>query len=58
MRGVFTIFCLLLLGLGAAGWGLNLVKIFHSTLWPLTGELVIRIIGVFVVFIGAIVGFF
>lgn len=44
---------------GGIGWVWNIVKIIGTDVfWPLTGLLVLRIIGVFVPPIGAIVGYF
>jgi len=43
--------------LGAFGWGWNIIKITQSSFDPLTGMLVVRIIGIFVAPIGAILGY-
>ena len=41
----------------AYGWVLNLITLYHSDFSSLTGALVLRVIGVFVAPIGAILGF-
>lgn len=43
---------------GIIGWIANIVAIFGSSFEPITGELVLRIIGVFVAPLGAIMGLF
>ena len=43
--------------IGAWGWVWNLVKIFDGTFDPLSGLMVLRVIGVFVAPLGCIVGF-
>lgn len=40
------------------GWINNIVIIFHSDFSHITGQLVIRIIGVFIAPIGCVMGFF
>jgi len=39
-----------------AGWIMNIVAIFNGSFEPVTGEMVVRIIGVFLAPIGAIMG--
>jgi hypothetical protein len=39
------------------GWVANIVKLFDSGLEPLTGEVVVRIIGVFIAPIGVVMGY-
>jgi hypothetical protein len=62
-RGYSTINLLLLiyvaLGIaGAVGWVMNLVDIANSSFSDITGMLVLRIIGVFIVPLGAVLGYF
>jgi hypothetical protein len=57
MKGIFSAaFIVTVVFAGAIGWGLNLVKIFGTD--HLDGQLVLRIIGVFMAPIGAILGYF
>lgn len=51
----FTIVAIWLAGI--LGWVLNLVTIFDSSFSPITGPLVLRIIGVFIAPIGAVLGY-
>lgn len=44
--------------LGAIGWVLNIITIAGSSFDHITGILVLRIIGVFVAPIGAVLGYF
>jgi len=43
---------------GAIGWVLNIVTIAGSSLDPLTGEMLVRIIGIFIFPIGMVAGYF
>lgn len=43
---------------GAIGWVWNIIKLFSLFSADLTAELFIRIVGVFIPFIGAIAGYF
>lgn len=43
---------------GAYGWIINLVTVFHSNYDHITGLLVVRVVGVIVAPIGAILGYF
>lgn len=51
--GVIAFF---IFGLFVAGWVMNIIEIFGSDFSQITGMLVIRVIGVFLAPIGAIVG--
>ena len=42
---------------GATGWVLNIVKLCHSSFQPVTPLIVLRMIGVFMAPLGAILGF-
>jgi hypothetical protein len=42
---------------GTYGWCSNIVTIFHSNFNDLTGVLVLRVVGIFVAPIGAVLGF-
>lgn len=44
--------------LGLVGWVLNIVALFGSDLGEITGMFVLRIVGVVIPFIGAILGWF
>ena len=54
--GALSIVCLWLAGI--VGWVLNLVAIFDANFSQLTGLLVLRIIGVLVAPLGAVLGLF
>ena len=43
---------------GVVGWVLNIVDLFGSQIFPLTGETILRIVGIFIVPLGAILGYF
>lgn len=51
---------LFLLLFAAMFWGyiLNIVSVWNGSFTPLTGEMVLRVIGIFVAPLGAIVGYF
>lgn len=53
---VFLIYAALIIG-GGIGWVLNIVDIVNGNFDHITGMLVIRIIGVFVVPLGAVLGY-
>lgn len=40
------------------GWVMNIVDIFHSNFSNITGELVLRIVGIFIAPLGYIMGLF
>lgn len=40
------------------GWIMNIITIFHMASLTISGELLIRIIGIFIAPIGAILGYF
>jgi hypothetical protein len=39
------------------GWVMNIVTLYHMSFATMTGELVVRVIGIFVAPIGAIMGY-
>lgn len=43
---------------GLIGWVLNIVSIVHADFSYVTGLLIMRIIGIFIVPIGAVLGYF
>lgn len=43
---------------GVVGWIWNIVKLMEMSLDPLTGLLAVRVVGIFLAPIGAIVGYF
>ena len=51
----WAVLALVLLSIG--GWVANVVKLFGMALDPLTGLAVLRIVGIFLVPLGAILGF-
>lgn len=55
LGGVLFLLALVLVAVG--GWVANIVKLFGSDFSPLTGEVVLRVVGVFVAPLGAILGF-
>lgn len=42
----------------AVGWIMNLVTIYHSDFNQLTGQLIVRLIGVIFVPVGSVIGYF
>lgn len=55
----WIVYAIIILWLAAIyGWVMNILTIFNSALSPLTGEMAIRIIGVFIAPIGAVLGYF
>ena len=55
--GLLFVYVVLLL-VGAVGWCSNLLHLFKAeALWPLTGELILRVVGVFLFPLGAVLGF-
>lgn len=44
--------------IGLVGWIMNIVEIFHSNFSNFTGELVLRLFGVFIAPLGSIMGLF
>ena len=49
---------LILIGVGVFGWGWNIVKVAHTCCAVIDGMLIVRIIGIFIAPLGAILGFF
>lgn len=43
---------------GCVGWVMNIVTVVHTCCAPVTGMLVVRVIGIFVPPLGAVIGFF
>lgn len=54
---VFAVFVVLLVIAGIYGWIANIVKIFGADFSAITGMLALRIVGIFIGPIGAILGF-
>jgi hypothetical protein len=52
------IFVLVVWLLGVIGWIMNLITIANSSFDVITGMLVLRVVGVFVAPLGAILGYF
>ena len=42
---------------GIVGWVMNLVTLYHMSFTTITGELVLRCVGIFVAPIGSVMGF-
>ena len=42
--------------LGFVGWIMNIVEIFHSQIWPISGEILVRVVGIFIAPLGSILG--
>lgn len=58
MKDITTVlFWLTVILVIVGGWITNIVKIFGSDFDPLTGEVIVRVIGVFLFPVGAIMGF-
>ena len=51
--GVLAIITILL---GLIGWVRNIIQLFTATFHPLTGEIVLKIVGIFIAPLGAIMG--
>lgn len=50
---------MILLGLlGFIGWVMNIVAIAHQCCTPLTGVMVLRIVGIFIAPLGSVMGWF
>ena len=61
VMSIWNVFVLGLTGvfvLGVIGWVMNISKIFHSNFANISGELAVRIIGVFIAPVGAVLGWF
>jgi hypothetical protein len=56
-REVAGVIILLTLAFGFIGWVLNIIAIFNSGYLP-TGELILRVVGIFIAPLGAIMGLF
>jgi len=56
--GCASLFYLITLCLGAAGWVMNIIKIVHSVNDPITGMFIARCVGVIVAPVGAVLGWF
>lgn len=55
----FVIWIYIVIGLvGLVGWIINIVDIFHSNFSNITGELVLRVVGIFIAPLGSIMGLF
>lgn len=52
-----TIFYMFLVIAGIAGWVLNIIQIFNANFSAVDGELVLRVIGIFVAPLGAVLGY-
>ena len=48
---------LLVFGLSLYGWLMNLITLWTMPLDPLTGQLIVRIIGIFVAPLGVVLGY-
>lgn len=55
LAAVAVIMVVLLMGIG---WVMNIVEVFGSNFSVITGELILRVIGIFLPFIGGVVGWF
>jgi hypothetical protein len=55
---VLTLVYLLLFIAGAIGWVRNIITIAHSGLDQISGMLILRIVGIFVAPLGAVLGYF
>ena len=48
---------LTIVGLAIYGWIANIVTLYHSSFSEITGQLVLRVVGIFVAPLGSIMGF-
>ena len=53
-----VLFYLAALFFGAIGWVMNLLKLFYLFDGPVTAELIIRLVGIAILPLGAIAGYF
>lgn len=51
------VFLLVIVPAAAIGWVWNIVKLVGMTLDPITGLLIVRVVGIFIPPLGAIVGY-
>lgn len=61
LQGLGILGILVWLGLicaGVVGWAMNIIAIVHAVSGPLTTLLIVRIVGIFVFPLGAILGYF
>jgi hypothetical protein len=56
MKSLFLFYAVVVIGM-ITGWVLNVIAIVHTMHGPLTAELAIRIVGIFVVPLGGVMGF-
>lgn len=56
MKHLFQFALIGLFVLGAIGWVSNIITLFGASFDPFTGELLLRIIGIFVGPLGAVMG--
>jgi len=54
---IAEILVMLVILVGGSGWIWNIVKIFHSNFHDITGTLALRLFGILVVPLGAVMGF-
>ena len=54
--GALALWFVILLA-GAIGWIMNIIAIFRDGVTPVTGEVVLRIVGIFMIPLGAILGY-
>jgi hypothetical protein len=55
---VMTVFLLVILQAAVVGWVWNIVKLVAMNFEPLTGLLIVRVVGIFIPPLGAVVGYF
>jgi hypothetical protein len=55
---IFEVIVLIIAIFGIYGWVANIVSLAHSTFDPLTGMVVLRVVGIFVAPLGAVLGYF
>jgi hypothetical protein len=58
MKNAIGLVFLFIMALGAVGWIKNLFALLGSNFDPITGEVMLRVIGVFISPIGAVMGWF
>jgi len=58
MKNVIGLVSIVVMGLMVAGWVKNLFALIGSNFDPITGEVMLRVIGVFIAPIGAVMGWF
>lgn len=55
--GAGAVIWLLMVGVMMYGWVANIITLYHSSFDTITGQLVLRVVGIFVAPLGSIMGY-